>query len=116
MLRIDKRPALEDALGQGVRFMEDTGKRLRREKIKDFIDANSKSPTTGVICAFFYGPFGCIYTNPWNTVIALLVAIALGLIYWPLIALVWIGCVFMAPFQVRAYNARVRRGARFYVS
>ena len=96
--------------------MEDTGKSRRREKLDDFIDANSKSTTAGVLYALFYGPFGCFYTNPRNTVIALFVAIALGLIYWPLIALVWIACVVMAPFQVRAYNARVRRGARYYVS
>lgn len=87
----------------------------RREKIQDYIDASSKSPVVGVICALAFGPFGCIYTNPWNTVIALVIAIGLGLIYWPLIGLVWVGCMIMVPFQVRTYNDKVRRAARYYV-
>ena len=62
-----------------------------------------------------YGPLGCIYTYPRSAVVALLAAIALGLVYWPLIGLVWIGCAILAPFQVRAYNAHVRRGARYNV-
>lgn len=96
--------------------MEDARKSRRREKIEDYIDANSKSPTAGVLYALFYGPFGCLYTNPRNTVIALFVAVGLGLIYWPLIALVWVSCMVMAPFQVQAYNAKVRRGAEYFVT
>ena len=42
--------------------MEETAKNLRKEKIKDYIDASSKSPTLGVLYTFFFGPFGCIYT------------------------------------------------------
>jgi hypothetical protein len=95
--------------------MEDLGKSRRREKIKDYIDASRKSPVAGVIYALFFGPFGCSYTNPWSTVIALVVAIGLGLIYWPLIALVWVGCMILAPFQVRTYNQRLRRSARYHV-
>ena len=57
-----------------------------------------------------------LYTNPWNTLIGLFIAIGLGLIYWPLIGLVWIACMVMAPFQVRAFNAKVRRTARYFVS
>ena len=68
-----------------------------------------------MVYALFYGPFGCLYTNPKSTLIALLVAFCLGLVYWPLIALVWLGCVVMAPYQVRTYNAWVRRGARYNV-
>ena len=96
--------------------MGDGSKSLRREKIQSYVEAHSKSPTAGVIYALIYGPFGCIYTNPWSTVIALLVALGLGLIYWPLIALVWVGCMVMAPFQVRAYDTRVRRPARYNVT
>ena len=50
-----------------------------------------------------------------DAVLALIATIALGLVYWPLIALVWIGCAILAPFHVRSYNARVRRGARYNV-
>lgn len=96
--------------------MEDTGKSRRRQKIKDYVDVSSKSTTVGVIYALVFGPFGCIYTNPTSTVIALIVAIGLGLIYWPLIGLVWLGCVVMAPFQVRAFNAKLRRSARYSVT
>ena len=96
--------------------MEDMEKARRREKIRDYIDASSKSTTAGVIYTLIFGPFGCMYTNPWSTVIALFVAVGLGLIYWPLIALVWLGCVVMAPFQVRAFNTRVRRSADYYVT
>jgi hypothetical protein len=96
--------------------MEDTAKSRRRRKIKDYIDATSKSPTAGVIYALVFGPFGCAYANPWSTVVALFLAVAVGLIFWPLIALVWIGCVVVAPFQVRAYNHKVRRGARYHVT
>ena len=59
--------------------MSDSSGARRRETIKDYVDANSKS-----------------------TLIALLVALCLGLVYWPLIALVWLGCVLLAPYQVRA--------------
>ena len=96
--------------------MEDVGKKQRRQKIKKYIDVNSKSPVAGVVYALFYGPLGCIYTYPRNALIALLVTVCLGLIYWPLIALVWLGCVVLAPSQVRAHNARVRRGARYHVT
>jgi len=96
--------------------MEDAVKSRRRQKIKDYIDATSKSPVAGVIYALFFGPLGCAYANPRSTVVALLLAVAVGLIYWPLIALIWIGCVVMAPFQVRAYNHKVRRGARYHVT
>ena len=95
--------------------MEDVVRKRRRQKIKKYIEVNSKSPVAGVAYAFFYGPLGCIYTHPQNALIALFMAVCLGLIYWPLIALVWLGCVIIAPFQVRAYNARVRRGARYHV-
>lgn len=96
--------------------MEDVGKKQRRQKIKKYIDVNSKSPVAGVVYALFYGPLGCIYTYPRNALIALFIAICLWLVYWPLIALVWLGCVVLAPSQVRAYNARVRRGARYHVT
>jgi hypothetical protein len=69
-----------------------------------------------VIYALVFGPFGCLYTAPQTALIALFVALAVGLIYWPLIGLVWLGCVLIAPFHVRAYNARVRRNARFLVT
>lgn len=95
--------------------MEKTAQIRRREKIKDYVAANSKSPFIGVLYALLYGPFGCIYTNPKATLVAVFVAVGLGLVYWPLIAVVWLGCVVMAPFQVRAYNARIRRSARYVV-
>lgn len=87
----------------------------RRKRIQEYVDAHRKSPTAGAVYALIYGPFGCIYTNPKSTVIALVVGVALGLVYLPLIAVVWLACVAMAPYQVRAYNARVRRGARHLV-
>jgi hypothetical protein len=87
----------------------------RREKIKDYIDANRKSPAAGMLYALVFGPFGCIYTNPKSTLLALLVGVAAGLIYLPLIAVVWLACVATAPFQVRAYNNKIRRSARYVV-
>jgi hypothetical protein len=90
-------------------------RRRRREKIKEYVEARSKSPVAGTLYALIYGPFGCIYTNPKATFIAVLVAITLGMVYWPLIFVVWLGCVVMAPFQVRAYNAKIRRNARYVV-
>lgn len=87
----------------------------RREKIKDYIDANRKSPVVGAVYALFFGPLGCIYTNPKSTILALLVAAAVGIIYLPLIALVWLACVISAPFQVRAYNNKIKRSARYVV-
>ena len=95
--------------------MEGTGRSRRREKINDYIDAASKSPVAGAVYALIYGPLGCIYSAPWSAAIGLLIAVALGFVYWPLIAVVWIGCVILAPFQVRAYNARIRRRARYVV-
>jgi hypothetical protein len=96
--------------------MDENKKKQRRQKIRDFIDANSKSPVTGAVYALIYGPFGLIYTNPGRALVAVLVAVAAGLAYWPLIGLVWLGCVVMAPYQVRSYNARIRRSARFLVT
>jgi hypothetical protein len=96
--------------------MQETERHRRREKVREYIDANRKSPVAGAIFALIWGPFGCIYSNPMSTVFALLAALALGLIYWPLIGLVWIACVVLAPFQVRTYNARMRRGARYNVT
>ena len=66
--------------------MEDAYRRRRREKIQDYINASRKSPVAGVIYTLLFGPFGCICTNPWATLIALFIAVGLGLIYWPLIA------------------------------
>lgn len=96
--------------------MEDVVRERRRQRIKKYVGVNSKSAVAGVLYALFYGPIGCIYTQPRNALIALFIAACLGLIYWPLIALVWLGCVIIAPSQVRAYNARVRRGARYHVT
>lgn len=96
--------------------MEDPTRSRRKEKIRDYVDANSKSKWMAVIYALIYGPFGCIYTNPKSTVIALVVAASLAVIYWPLIGLVWLACVIVAPFQVKAYNAKIRRSARFLVN
>lgn len=93
----------------------DSRRNSRRQRISEYIDAHRKSPVAGTVYALIYGPFGCIYTNPSSAVIALLVALALGLIHWPLIGLVWVACVIMAPYQVRAYNAKVRRSARHVV-
>lgn len=90
-------------------------RRQRRKKIKEYIDAHHKSPFVGSLYALVFGPLGCLYTFPKNAVFGLLAAAAVGLIYWPLIGLVWLGCVVAAPFQVRDYNRRIRRGARHYV-
>ncbi|MDJ0741123.1 MAG: hypothetical protein QNJ91_15515 [Gammaproteobacteria bacterium] len=95
--------------------MGSSNRTSRREKIRDYIDANRKSPALGSLYALIFGPFGCIYTDPKVTVIGVLAAIAAGLIYWPLIAAVWLSCVLLAPFRVRAYNQRVRRNARYVV-
>ncbi|MCG6966253.1 MAG: hypothetical protein LJE59_07070 [Chromatiaceae bacterium] len=95
--------------------MEKVDRQRRREKIADYVDANSKSPVAGAVYALLYGPLGCIYANPEIAVLAVVVTVFLGLIYWPLIGLAWVACVVMAPFQVRAYNARVRRSARYFV-
>ena len=94
--------------------MEDAYRRRRREKIQEYINVSRKSPVAGVIYTLLFGPFGCIYTNPWATLLGLSLAVSLGLIYWPLIALVWVGCMILAPFQVRTYNRRLRRSARYY--
>lgn len=95
---------------------DDDNKQQRRRKIRDFIDANRKSPMTGIVYALFYGPFGLIYSNPRLAIVALLLGVAAGLIYWPLVAVVWVGCVVIAPYQVRSYNSRVRRRARYLVT
>ena len=97
-------------------MMEENAKARRKEKIEDYIDASSKSPAIGVLSALIFGPLGCLYASPWSSLVALFVAVCLGLVYWPLIGLVWLGCMVMAPFQVRAFNARVRRTARYYVT
>ncbi len=86
-----------------------------RQKIERFIAASSKSTTLALVYATVYGPFGCFYTDPRGAVVAIFLAVALGIVYLPLIALVWIGCILMAPLQVRAYNAQVRRRARYLV-
>lgn len=96
--------------------MDNKKRSERRQKIRDFIEANSKSPTTGAIYALIYGPFGLIYSNPKLTFLFIVLAIGLGIVYWPLIGLLWLTCVVLAPFQVRAYNRRIRRSARFLVT
>lgn len=96
--------------------MDEKARERRRARIRDYIDANRKSPVTAVICTVIYGPLGCIYTDPKSAVIALLVAVALGLVYWPLVGLVWVGCIIAAPFQVRVYNAKIQRLAHYVVT
>ena len=96
--------------------MDDAYKSRGREKIQDSIDASRKGPVAGVIHTLFFGPFGCIYTSPWSAVIALFIVVALGLIYWPLIALMWVACMILAPLQVLNYNPCLRRSARYYAS
>ncbi|MCB1798565.1 MAG: hypothetical protein KDI67_06755 [Gammaproteobacteria bacterium] len=95
--------------------MAGTATTSRKERISEYVKASSKSPVAAVIYSLIYGPFGCIYTDPKSTVIALLAAVALGLVYWPLIAVVWVACVIVAPFQVKKYNARLKREARYTV-
>ena len=96
--------------------MERTATSSRQQRITEYVKASSKSPVTAVIYSLIYGPFGCLYTNPKSTVIAVIAAVALGLVYWPLIAVVWVTCVLVAPFQVKAYNAKLKREARFTVT
>ena len=93
--------------------MKNNNKAARQEKIRDFVNANSKSPITGAIYTLVYGPLGFIYSNPKLAVLALLIAIVLGVVYWPLIGVLSIMCVVLAPFQVRAYNAKISRSARY---
>lgn len=88
----------------------------RRQKIRDFIEANSKSQTTGALYALIYGPFGLLYSNTKLTFLCIVLAIGLGIVYWPLIGLLWMACVILAPFQVRSYNRKIRRSARFLVT
>ena len=38
--------------------MEDVVRERRRQKIKKYVDVNSKSPVAGVLYALFYGPSG----------------------------------------------------------
>ena len=96
--------------------MQRTATSSRQERIREYVKASSKSPVTAVIYSLIYGPLGCLYTNPKSTVIALIAAVALGLVYRPLIAVVWVTCVLVAPFQVKAYNAKLKREARFTVT
>lgn len=96
--------------------MANNNNEQRRRKVRDFIDANSKSPVTGAFWALIHGPIGLLYANPASALVALLLAIAAGLVYWPLIGAIWLACVVIAPYQVRSYNARVRRNARFLVT
>jgi hypothetical protein len=96
--------------------MDKNNKQERRQKVRDFIDANSKSPLAGAIYALIYGPFGLVYVNPKLAITALLCAVALGFVYWPLIGLLWLACVVAAPYQVRTYNSRIRRSARYLVT
>lgn len=96
--------------------MERTATSSRQQRIREYVKASSKSPVIAVIYSLIYGPFGCLYTNPKSTVIALIAVVALGLVYWPLIAVVWVTCVLVAPFQVKAYNAKLKREARFTVT
>ena len=96
--------------------MNNNDKAIRRKKIRDFIDANSKSPFTGAIYTLIYGPLGLIYSNPKLAVMALFVAIALGVVYWPLLGVLWVICIALAPSQVKAYNAKIRRSARYIVT
>lgn len=95
--------------------MTESPRSRRRQRIEDYIDAHRKSPVAGAVYALVFGPLGCIYSSPKSTFFALIAAVALGLTYPPLIAVVWLACVLMAPSQVRAYNARVRRSARHFV-
>ncbi len=96
--------------------MKNNDNAARRERIRDFVDANSKSPVTGAIYTLIYGPLGLIYSNPKLAVLALFVAIALGFVYWPLLGVFWIACIVLAPLQVKAYNAKIRRSARYIVT
>ena len=102
--------------GQGVDgTMERRATSSRQERIREYVKASSKSPVTAVIYSLIYGPFGCLYTDPKSTVIALMVAVALGLVYWPLIAVVWVACVLVAPFQLRPYNPKLKRACKYTV-
>ncbi len=96
--------------------MDNKKRSERRQKIRDFIDANSKSQTTGALYALIYGPFGLLYSNPKLAFLFLVAAIGLGFVYWPLIGLLWLICLILAPFQVRRYNRKIRRSARFLVT
>ena len=96
--------------------MNDNDKAARREKIRDYVDANSKNPMTGAIYALIYGPLGFIYSNPKLAITSAFIAVALGVVYWPLIGVFWVACVAVAPSQVRAYNAKIRRSARYIVT
>ena len=96
--------------------MHENDRQQRRQKVRDFIDANSKSPTTGAIYALIYGPLGLIYVSPKLAMGALFVATALGLVYWPLIGLPWLACVVAASYQVRTRDTRIRRSARYMVT
>jgi hypothetical protein len=93
----------------------DLARRRRNEKLNELTAAHSKSTTAAVLYTLFYGPLGCLYTNPTSTAIALLICGMLAVLYWPAIAVVWLTCVAMAPFQVKAYNRKVRRNARYLV-
>ena len=95
--------------------MDDRFSEPHQRKIERFIAVSSKSTALALLYATVFGPFGCVYTDPRAAVVAIFVAVALGIVYLPLIGLVWIGCILMAPLQVRAYNAQMRRRARYLV-
>ena len=90
----------------------------RSEKIRDYIDANRKSPLVGSLYALVFGPLGCIYTGPKSSVIGVFAAIALGLIYWPLIVLAIVGVAMVASLpafsKVVASNNLVTAGDQLH--
>jgi hypothetical protein len=68
-----------------------------------------------LLLAVLFGPLGCLYVSPRLAIPALVLAGALGYLYWPAVVVVWLACVVYAPFKARALNRRLRRRGRWAV-
>lgn len=86
-----------------------------RQRRRERIAAERRSPVLALLLAVLLGPLGCLYVNPVLAIPALMLAGALGYLYWPAVAAVWLACAVYAPFKARALNRRLRRRGRWAV-
>lgn len=83
----------------------------REERIAQHIEAERKSVAAALILAFFFGPIGFLYTSLVGGVIMTSAALGLTVISPTIPGVIWLVCIFAAPFGVADHNKLLRAKA-----
>lgn len=79
----------------------------RQQRIDAYVAQNRKSPGVALVAVLLLGPLGYLYVSAGSGLVAIVLAVLAGLLFWPLALVVWALCVVAAPSEAAAHNRKL---------